>query len=85
MIFLLQLPALLYRWILSPILHNLCGPGCGCRHTPSCSCYWIEALKQHGPRRGLALGVQRILSCHPWGSGGYDPVPKKRFLNSHIS
>jgi putative component of membrane protein insertase Oxa1/YidC/SpoIIIJ protein YidD len=33
----------------------------------------------------LALGVQRILSCHPWGSGGYDPVPKKRFLNSHIS
>ncbi|MFZ4115451.1 MAG: membrane protein insertion efficiency factor YidD [Chthoniobacterales bacterium] len=74
-VFFLQLPALLYRWILSPLLHALCGPGCGCRHAPSCSRYWVEALKKHGPWRGLILGIKRLLSCHPWGRGGYDPVP----------
>ncbi len=75
MIFLLQLPALLYRWFLSPLLHALCGPGCGCRHVPSCSLYWMESLQKRGPFVGLILALKRLLSCHPWGSGGYDPVP----------
>ena len=79
MIFLLQLPAFFYRTILSPILHVICGPGSGCRFEPSCSCYWIESLKEHGAWRGLLLGLKRLLRCHPWNRGGYDPVtPKNR-------
>jgi len=37
----------------------------------------IEALKIHGPLRGLKLGLKRFSSCHPWGGSGYDPVPPK--------
>lgn len=73
--FFLQLPAYLYRWLLSPFLHTLCGPGAGCRYEPSCSCYWITCLKMHGPFQGLVLGLRRIIRCHPWSPGGYDPVP----------
>lgn len=72
----LQLPAYFYRWILSPLLHALCGPGCGCRFTPSCSRYWIESLKKYGPYRGLRLSLSRLAKCHPWHPGGYDPVPE---------
>ncbi|MDD4657199.1 MAG: membrane protein insertion efficiency factor YidD [Bacteroidales bacterium] len=46
-----------------------------CRYTPTCSAYSIEALKKHGPIKGLWLAVKRILSCNPWGGSGYDPVP----------
>ena len=46
-----------------------------CRFTPTCSQYAIEALKKHGPIKGLCLAVRRILRCHPWGGRGYDPVP----------
>ena len=46
-----------------------------CRHEPSCSQYAIEALEQYGAIKGLGLAFKRILRCHPWGSGGYDPVP----------
>ena len=46
-----------------------------CRFTPTCSQYAIEALRKHGPLRGLYLTVRRILRCHPWGGSGYDPVP----------
>jgi putative membrane protein insertion efficiency factor len=49
-----------------------------CRFEPSCSSYFIEALKIHGLFYGTFLGVKRILSCHPWGKTGYDPVPKKK-------
>ena len=38
----------------------------------------IEALEKHGPIKGLYLGIKRILSCHPWGGSGYDPVPPKK-------
>ena len=46
-----------------------------CRFTPSCSQYAIEAIRKHGPFKGLALAVWRILRCNPWGGSGYDPVP----------
>jgi len=49
-----------------------------CRFDPSCSSYFIEALNIHGLFYGTFLGVKRILSCHPWGKTGYDPVPKKK-------
>ena len=52
-----------------------------CRFQPTCSAYALEALQAHGPVRGLALAVRRILRCHPitWlgGSSGFDPVPHK--------
>ena len=46
-----------------------------CRFTPTCSTYAIQAIRKHGPFKGLALAVWRILRCNPWGGSGYDPVP----------
>ncbi len=46
-----------------------------CRYTPTCSEYAVQALRKHGPFKGLYLSVKRLLSCHPWGGSGYDPVP----------
>jgi uncharacterized protein len=58
-----------YQWTLSPLL----GPCC--RFHPSCSCYTHEAIERHGAIRGLWLGARRLLRCHPFVEGGYDPVP----------
>jgi putative membrane protein insertion efficiency factor len=46
-----------------------------CRYTPTCSAYGIEALQKYGPFKGGWLTLKRLLSCHPWGGSGYDPVP----------
>jgi uncharacterized protein len=52
-----------------------------CRFEPTCSSYYVEALKIHGFFYGNYLGIKRILSCHPWGKSGYDPVPNKNHSN----
>ena len=48
-----------------------------CRYSPTCSHYTIEALKKRGLFVGAWLSLKRVFSCHPWGSGGYDPLPEK--------
>ena len=58
-----------YQYLLSPWW------GSQCRFTPTCSHYAIEALERHGALAGTWLAVRRILRCHPWSAGGYDPVP----------
>ena len=46
-----------------------------CRYSPTCSQYTLEALKKHGLLKGGKLAIKRIMSCHPFGGSGYDPVP----------
>jgi putative membrane protein insertion efficiency factor len=58
-----------YQWTVSPLL----GPRC--RFYPSCSHYALEAVQRFGAVRGGWLGLVRLLRCHPWQPGGYDPVP----------
>ena len=58
-----------YRYLLSPVI------GTHCRYTPSCSQYALEALEAHGLLRGSWFALKRVGSCHPWHTGGYDPVP----------
>lgn len=66
----LLVPVYFYRLAISPLLPP------SCRYTPTCSQYTVEALKKHGPFRGLYLSVKRIVRCNPWGGSGYDPVPE---------
>ena len=70
---LLSAPIRVYRAVISPLMPNVC------RFQPSCSVYALEALRLHGPIRGLWLALRRLSRCHPiaWlgGSSGFDPVP----------
>jgi uncharacterized protein len=50
--------------------------GTHCRHLPTCSSYMDEAIARHGLWAGGAMGVGRLLRCHPWGTSGFDPVPE---------
>lgn len=50
-------------------------PFWGCRFHPSCSQYTYEAVNRYGVVNGCYLGFKRLLRCHPWAKGGYDPVP----------
>ena len=66
---LLCVPIVFYQQFISPFTPP------SCRFTPSCSAYAKEAIMKHGPIKGLALALWRILRCNPWGGSGYDPVP----------
>jgi putative membrane protein insertion efficiency factor len=57
-----------YQMCVSPFLLPCC------RFYPSCSEYAIDAVNCHGPVKGLYLALRRLLRCHPWHRGGYDPV-----------
>jgi putative membrane protein insertion efficiency factor len=69
----------MYRRVLSPVLHGISSvisplpPGC--RFQPTCSEYAYIALQRHGLLRGGAMAVWRLLRCHPFSRGGFDPVP----------
>jgi putative membrane protein insertion efficiency factor len=58
-----------YQRFISPLLPP------SCRFYPTCSSYFVQALEKHGFFRGGWLGLKRILKCHPFHPGGYDPVP----------
>jgi len=62
-----------YRRWLSPAIHAI-SPG-GCRYQPTCSEYAQIAIATHGPVRGAALALYRLLRCHPFARGGLDQVP----------
>lgn len=54
-----------------------------CRHQPTCSQYMIDAINEWGVVKGLVLGTNRLLRCHPWGTKGYDPVPPKKSIRKN--
>jgi len=58
-----------YQLTLSPLLPA------SCRFHPSCSQYTLEAVRKYGAARGGWLGIRRLVRCHPWNPGGFDPVP----------
>lgn len=60
-----------YRLLISPFL-----PKC-CRFYPTCSDYTFQAVQKFGVKKGLILGLKRILRCNPFNNGGYDPIPKE--------
>ncbi|MDQ6979706.1 MAG: membrane protein insertion efficiency factor YidD [Mariprofundaceae bacterium] len=64
-------PVRAYQYFISPFIPSRC------MYTPSCSQYMLEAVQLHGILRGVFLGTRRFLRCHPFTTGGYDPVPEK--------
>ncbi|NCG06975.1 MAG: membrane protein insertion efficiency factor YidD [Gammaproteobacteria bacterium] len=72
---LLKIPIKCYQIGISPFIGNRC------RYFPSCSTYAIEALDTHGAVFGSFLAAKRICRCHPWATGGYDPVPERPSLS----
>ena len=65
-------PIKFYQRFISPLFPPVC------RFYPCCSDYAVEAVKRHGVGRGLGLAARRLLRCHPFHPGGFDPVPTER-------
>jgi len=59
----------IYQNMISPLLPARC------RYRPTCSEYGVQAIKKHGVFKGGCFTIKRVLTCHPWGGDGYDPVP----------
>ena len=57
-----------YQKFISPLFPRTC------RVYPTCSAYFIQALEKYGVVKGSYIGIKRILRCHPWNPGGYDPL-----------
>ena len=70
-----QAPIRLYRRVISPALPRRC------KYEPTCSAYAVQALQEFGILRGLVLATWRVLRCHPFSHGGYDPVEDQRLLS----
>lgn len=62
----------IYQGLISPWFPS------SCRHQPTCSSYTIQSIHIWGPFKGVWMGMKRLAKCHPWGTSGYDPVPKKK-------
>jgi putative membrane protein insertion efficiency factor len=69
----------LYQWAVSPLLLP------ACRYVPSCSAYAMEAVERYGVLRGGGMALSRLLRCHPFVRGGYDPVAKPHTLNGETA
>ncbi|SEK60466.1 membrane protein insertion efficiency factor YidD [Parapedobacter koreensis] len=65
------LPIRAYQLMVSPLFPP------SCRHIPTCSQYMVEAIAEWGALKGVSIGMKRLAHCHPWGTSGYDPVPRK--------
>ena len=64
-----------YKWLVSPWLPP------SCRYVPTCSEYAMEAIERYGAVRGAAMAIWRVLRCHPFVEGGYDPVVRERAVS----
>lgn len=68
-----------YQYLMSPLMAS------HCRFHPSCSSYAIQSIEQHGVLRGCFLATKRLLRCHPFHPGGFDPVPENKTIpDRHI-
>jgi uncharacterized protein len=65
----------LYRAFISPLYGQVC------RYHPTCSAYALDAVREYGSIKGSWLAVRRLVRCHPWSPGGYDPVPPRISAN----
>jgi putative membrane protein insertion efficiency factor len=68
-----------YRFVISPMYGQVC------RYYPTCSAYALEAVTVHGSIKGSWLALRRVLRCHPWTPGGYDPVPPRSEPHSKLT
>jgi uncharacterized protein len=66
-----------YKYVLSPLLHAGAGVAGACRFQPTCSEYAAIAVNEYGIMRGGWMALRRLLRCHPFHRGGFDPVPTK--------